>query len=211
MATLRQIEANRLNAQKSTGPRSVEGKAASRFNAVRYGIDARSLLLPGEDPAELEALAQDYRDRFRPNGPLENYLVDALIQSDWQKRRYLRAEAQLLGTAMLDPEIPVECPLGAVYAQDTTEGVRRILRRLDSAERSYFRALQELRRREPARPSHDPAPAQHRDSSPQTRDVPPQSRDREGAEPPPAPNTPAKGGNWVRSIKSPGPVTVPKP
>ncbi len=206
MATLRQIEANRLNAQKSTGPRSVEGKAGSRFNALKYGIDARSLLIPGEDPAELEALAQDYRARFQPAGPLENYLVDALIQSDWNKRRYLRAEAQLLQTAMSHPDIPTECPVGAVYAQDTNEAIHRIIRRLDSAERSYFRALQELRRQRPTRPSHDPAPASS------------QNLDRQGPEPAPPPNTPANGGNWVRSVKSASErtpraqlVIVPKP
>ena len=48
MATLAQIHANRLNAQSSTGPRSDQGKAASRFNALKHGIEARSLVIPGE-------------------------------------------------------------------------------------------------------------------------------------------------------------------
>ena len=51
MATIQQIEANRLNAQKSTGPRSVEGKAVSCFNATKTGIDAKSQIIRGEDPA----------------------------------------------------------------------------------------------------------------------------------------------------------------
>ena len=50
MASQKQTEANRLNAQKSTGPRSVEGKAASRMNALKSGIDARSNFIRGEDP-----------------------------------------------------------------------------------------------------------------------------------------------------------------
>lgn len=40
MASIRQIEANRLNAKKSTGPRTAEGKSRSRMNALKSGIDA---------------------------------------------------------------------------------------------------------------------------------------------------------------------------
>jgi hypothetical protein len=57
MATLAQITANRANAQRSTGPRSAEGKSASRFNALKHGIDAASVIIPGEDPAVYDSLA----------------------------------------------------------------------------------------------------------------------------------------------------------
>jgi hypothetical protein len=69
MATLQQIEVNRLNTQESTGPLSAEGKAAVRFNALKTGIDAQSQVIPGEDPAALAALAAEYRDRFQPATP----------------------------------------------------------------------------------------------------------------------------------------------
>ena len=45
MASQKQTEANRLNAQKSTGPRSPEGKAASSMNALKSGIDAKSQII----------------------------------------------------------------------------------------------------------------------------------------------------------------------
>jgi hypothetical protein len=48
MATQAPIEANRRTAMKSTGPRSVEGKGAARFNALKHCIDARALVIPGE-------------------------------------------------------------------------------------------------------------------------------------------------------------------
>ena len=51
--TEKQKEANRRNAQKSSGPRTTQGKRNSCFNAVSHGLTARSVLLPGEDPAEL--------------------------------------------------------------------------------------------------------------------------------------------------------------
>jgi hypothetical protein len=56
MPTQAQLNANRLNAQKSTGPTSPEGKATSSLNALKSGIDAWSHIIPGEDPAELETL-----------------------------------------------------------------------------------------------------------------------------------------------------------
>jgi len=73
MATPAQITANRANAQKSTGPRTGAGKSASRFNALRHGLDAKSVIIPGEDPAEYDALAVGYRDEFRPTSPSETF------------------------------------------------------------------------------------------------------------------------------------------
>jgi hypothetical protein len=66
MATLRQIQANRRNAQKSTGHTSVTGKAVSSMNALKTGIHAKSLVLPSENPAELEELIEDCYPSFNP-------------------------------------------------------------------------------------------------------------------------------------------------
>ena len=48
MTTDRQIEANRLNAQHSTGPSTPEGRAAVRLNGLKYGLYAETLILPSE-------------------------------------------------------------------------------------------------------------------------------------------------------------------
>jgi hypothetical protein len=55
MPTQIQIQANRRNAQLSTGPRTGQGKAISRRNALKTGIDARNELASGEDPTALAA------------------------------------------------------------------------------------------------------------------------------------------------------------
>ena len=95
MATIRQIQANRRNAQKSTGPVSAAGKAASSMNALKTGIHAKSILLPTESLAELEQLIDDYYTSHRPATPEARALVDDLIYGDWIKRRLRVAEAQL--------------------------------------------------------------------------------------------------------------------
>ena len=102
MATVAQIQANRLNALHSTGPRSDAGKAVSRFNALKFGVDARSLVIPGEDPAVLEALTLEYYDFFQPATREQSFLVDFLIATDWQLRRLHSAEAQIWEDARRD-------------------------------------------------------------------------------------------------------------
>jgi len=90
MSSQRQIEANRRNAQKSTGPTSVTGKAVSSMNALKTGIYAKSLVLPSEKLADLEQLIDDYYQCHHPTTPEARALVDDLIHGEWLKRR-LRA------------------------------------------------------------------------------------------------------------------------
>ncbi len=66
MATPRQIEANRRNAQKSTGPRTAEGKDRSRFNGVTHGMTAKFDVLPGEDGAALTGRIDAWTADFQP-------------------------------------------------------------------------------------------------------------------------------------------------
>ena len=65
MATKKQIQANRNNATKSTGPRTGEGKARVSQNALKHGLLARDAVLPDEDPAEFEPVGThpDHRRR----------------------------------------------------------------------------------------------------------------------------------------------------
>lgn len=139
MATPAQLLANRRNARKSTGPRSPEGKAASRFNALKTGIQARSQVIPGEDSAELEQLAADYHLQFQPASPVERFLVDALIAADWQLRRYRTIEARLWEQATA----PDSSSLGQAFDRHLP-AFTRLNRRLEAVERSYYRALQQL-------------------------------------------------------------------
>ena len=78
MASERQIRANRLNAQKSTGPRTAAGKAASSKNALRHGLTAQQVVLEDEDAAMFDALRDRFLREFQPAGAMEEFLVERL-------------------------------------------------------------------------------------------------------------------------------------
>ncbi len=93
----KQIAANRRNAVKSTGPRTPEGRAVSKMNALKHGILSRQVLVRGqvlqESPKEFTALHQRFWDDLQPEGPVEELLVDQIVTAHWRLRRALSAEA----------------------------------------------------------------------------------------------------------------------
>src|SRR5207245_7826590 len=93
MSTERQIEANRLNAQHSTGPITPEGRAAVRLNGLKYGLYAETLTLPGEDPAQFDALLDRLDAEHQPATPTEEQFVSQLAMACWRRARVQRMEA----------------------------------------------------------------------------------------------------------------------
>lgn len=96
MATDRQLRANRLNALKSTGPRTDEGKAASSRNALRHGLTAIHVVVQGEDAAKYETLRRGLLDEFAPETAMQTILVDQLAAVVWRLRRAAAYETALL-------------------------------------------------------------------------------------------------------------------
>lgn len=88
------MDANRLNAQHSTGPRTPEGKARASLNATRSGLTGQVVVLPGEDLAIYQAFCREYFEEWRPKGPTEKNLVQSLADNQW---RIHRAHAHELG------------------------------------------------------------------------------------------------------------------
>src|ERR1017187_10147739 len=118
MSTLRQIEANRRNAQKSTGPTSVTGKATSSMNALKTGIHAKSLVLPSEKLADLELLIDEYYQHHNPASPEARALLEDLIRCEWLQRRLHTAETQFWAFDNKDAWTPDnQYPLGQTVSR----------------------------------------------------------------------------------------------
>ncbi|MDP9437354.1 MAG: hypothetical protein M3P49_01175 [Actinomycetota bacterium] len=92
MTSDKKAQANRRNSLKSTGPKTPEGKAAVRYNAVKHGLLSQDVLLPGEDEAALRGLGERLRDELQPAGEMESLLVERIIASHWRLRRLGRVE-----------------------------------------------------------------------------------------------------------------------
>jgi hypothetical protein len=126
--------ANRENAQLSTGPRTDAGKRTVRWNALKHGIYSKSVLLPGEDPAEFAELEKVLRDRFNPGAEYGNKLLELLIAAEWRYRRLLSMSDQILAFATNeelaaqeerfefdDPETRFGAAQAAAYRKEATK------------------------------------------------------------------------------------------
>ncbi|HSV99902.1 MAG TPA: hypothetical protein VLI39_07000 [Sedimentisphaerales bacterium] len=106
MASVAQIQANRLNAQKSTGPRTAEGKERASQNAVKHGLLAKEAVIVGEDPAEFEMYREGMIEALAPVGPVEAMLAERVVGLSWRLRRAERL--QNVAFAALDEGEPTE-------------------------------------------------------------------------------------------------------
>ena len=132
MATKAQIEANRRNAAKSTGPRTDEGRAKVAQNALRHGLCSDIPLMDDETQEEERELLAMLRDEHEPLGPTEEILVFKMAEYFFNARRASYHLAEHLNE--LD------------RGQDVNREIGLLLRYQTTADRGYFRALNELRK-----------------------------------------------------------------
>ena len=144
MPSLKQLEANRRNALKSTGPTSPEGKAASRMNALKTGIHAKSCVVKGESAEDFQNLIDEYYAHYQPSTPAQRAVLDDLINTEWQLRRLTQAEAQMWNHQMEESWTTAKYPTGKVAAQNY-KSHDALQRRLDSTRRARARAIDSLR------------------------------------------------------------------
>jgi hypothetical protein len=160
MASEAQILANRLNAQKSTGPRTAEGKAAVSQNAVKHGLTARSIVVSGEDPGQFEFHRERMLDELDPVGEVEFSLAERIVGLSWRLKRAEKLQAAAFDSLYaqeghLSSETPEESRdaggdsiLGRALARDFADG--RVLERMLMYERrieqSLYRTMAELKK-----------------------------------------------------------------
>jgi hypothetical protein len=156
MATKKQIEANRRNAKKSTGPKTPEGKAKSAQNALKHGLLASSPVLPEEDPMAYELLRANLHKELCPEGQLETLLVNRIAAAQCRLARVPGLEAALFERLRVPvPGVdgreanPADVSLGAAWERDAGAyggALGRLARYETMLERSTTRLLAELRK-----------------------------------------------------------------
>ena len=93
MSSFKQIEANRRNASKSTGPTTDEGKERSRCNAVRHGLTAETVIADLEDAADYQAFEAAVVADYDAQTAVERELVLRLASVLWRLRRAIGIES----------------------------------------------------------------------------------------------------------------------
>ena len=110
--TPRMAEANRHNAEKSTGPRTPEGKERVAYNALQHGLYGKPclqfMLATGEDPKELQQILTGLTESFHPFTAAQQMLVEDLAMLRWEKRRNQRAQAAAISFELEQLDINTE-------------------------------------------------------------------------------------------------------
>jgi hypothetical protein len=133
----RKVEANRRNAQHSTGPQTPEGKAKSSQNSITHGIFVKKFLngATPETVAELETLSAGIREHYQPIGMLEEILMQKIVVEAARYGRVLGFEHQQLTREHAFHGRAIDC----------------VDRYTTSTSRALFRAIEELERSQAAR------------------------------------------------------------
>jgi hypothetical protein len=126
--------ANAANAKLSTGPSTPEGKARSSQNALRHGLTAREMVIREDQRAAFEELQRSLLEELDPQGAIENVTFHQLLHAAWNLQRFRTLEADLMVNG-LDP----------ILDDSAAKTLDRLYRYASRAERSYYKALRELR------------------------------------------------------------------
>jgi hypothetical protein len=129
------------------------------MNALKSGIYSKSLTIPGENPADLDTLLEEYFQRFRPDRPEQRDLVDILVRSTWTLRRLAVAEAQVFAHEMdRANKLDKASPIGHAFClSDRT--LTRLQRMVNSTQRNFRDALRDLERLPARALDFDPPPS----------------------------------------------------
>jgi len=98
----KQIDANRRNAQKSTGPKTKEGKAKSAMNSIKYGIYSDKFLIKGEKKEDFDEYSNGFLNWLNPSNPVLLDMASQIIASGWFAKRYMIVESTILNTKIVE-------------------------------------------------------------------------------------------------------------
>jgi len=180
MSSQAQIDANRRNAQKSTGPTTPEGRAVVRHNALKHGLTSEVLIPMDEQRPAFDLLCDAFVTEYQPVGPTEESLLENLVAAKWRLGRARKEETgffvkhaiELEHDSQQYRELAANSRLAMIVDLDSAgpNTLSKISRYEARLERSFYKALSEFRRAQSQREPLEPAVAkrtQSEDHSPE--------------------------------------------
>jgi hypothetical protein len=119
MPTPAQYAANRLNAEKSHGPSTPQGRARSKMNALRHGLTARVVVLPSEDMDAYNAFSKEIVDSLDPQTPVERQFAQTVADNQWRINRIRSIEDGMLGMGHFEAAGDFDCPSAEIHSAMT--------------------------------------------------------------------------------------------
>ena len=175
----KQQEANRKNAQHSTGPATPAGKAAIRFNALTYGLRTRATMLPDENAADYSQLWDEFEADWQPQTRTERCYLETMVTSQWLLKRVAESEQKIYLNINFGEQ---QCKMLAYVAKQRAQ-----------LERSFRTAIADMKQSQQERNAQRPQPLEqtaqaaqppaHQPAEPQTQ--PPGYVMSEGTQPHP--------------------------
>jgi hypothetical protein len=162
----KQQEANRRNAQHSTGPTTPEGKGAVRFNALTHGLRARSAVLPSESSEDFERLCAELEAEWQPQTRTEWLHLETIATSQWLLARVAQSENRIY--QLMDYRVNAASLALLQY-------VAKQRAQLERSFRTAIADLQQLQKERQSRPQAQPVPAAQKPVNPPPRPSAPHS------------------------------------
>ena len=203
MSSLRKIEANRRNAEKSTGPRSEVGKARSAQNARQHGYTADVIVLSVEDKDIFNRMHQDLTDQYQPITITEEQFLLEMTWARWRTHRIWNAESMHLERALENAcvtQMPEPVNASGIAIGDEIDKLDKFVRYEGRLTRQFNKAKQNLLEAQQIRTARETAAKEEQERL-----------DREGAEKNEATEKPFDGefeGHPVIPLEQPKPYLL---
>ncbi len=119
MVSEKRIEANRRNAQRSTGPRTPAGRARSSMNALRHGITGQVSIMNEEDRVAHDKFVQDLIAGLKPEGAVELQFASVIAEDFWRLQRIRAVENDMLALGNFSDAADIDVDHPEVHASLT--------------------------------------------------------------------------------------------
>jgi hypothetical protein len=131
MISQKQLEANRRNAQQSTGPKTQHGKERSRLNATRHGLTGQITVMTEEDRIAHNTFCDALIKDLAPNGTMQQQLANRVAEDSWRLNRISAIEENIFGMGfdnygsvladMEDPQLHATLTATVTFARDADQ------------------------------------------------------------------------------------------